>query len=268
MSEDYTDFWVMIATVLPVLGLAVLVVARAQLVNSLSAPRWVLLINASIFAFAISTIIVHFYASLQILAGEWEDTRNWRLLAINAALAAITVLFGLPLMNLAVLALRHPLSRESRFYYRKIARLLREQKRLARKTRRQLFRDYAEMTGTLESAAERLREEPFEPARPITDFAQRRDLIVSAARLVEQGVARGEAERAKIEREILERQERQEEMYANATRQFGRSLWDLFSASIGHTETEDSNGEESTNAAETPKLIVARPAPRPDDPPR
>lgn len=267
--QNHSDYWVTIATVLPVLGLALLLVARAQFGTSLSRPRWSVYFDGLLFGAVLIGVIVQFYAALNILSGAWEDTESWRSWSTSTAFAATAVLFGTPLLNLLMLVFFHPnQTMLGRDYARRVGRDLRRVKRKQKRADRELMKQYAEITTKLESAAVAFRERPFSATRPIAEEVQERKLLVGAASLVEHEIAQNEETRKKSREELREVQKEYDDILLEVRKVFMRSMWSLFSASIGHADPADFSDEEPTSEDATPKLIVARPAPRPDDPPR
>ena len=257
---EHKDFWVTIATVLPVFGLALLLVARAEVARSLTLPRFALALDAILFGATLIQLALSEFISLLILSGEIQETANWRALARSAATWSILVLFMTPLVNLLRMALWRPMvTREGRRALKDIRRSMRSRKRDLRAHRKKLRSQFQQMTDKLEEMASDLREEPFNPRAPISTMVERREWLRSYAWEVEHTVAEGEEGIRKSEGALVKSKESQDDLMMEVRKRQFQFLWSLFSSSIGHSEPQENVNDGDTTSESAPKTLVARP---------
>lgn len=233
-----------IATVLPVLGLALLLVARSHLIDLVEKKRPLAL---ALFPFIVClpSIVVVELVALAALLQPNAIGAYWETVALCVVALHLGLLFWSPLVMLVSVIYGHWFIDGKTFLAsRRAARQVRSSLRKVRRTQREFKKLIVRLTSALDGRAVWLRELPFNPTEPVGLVAARRAKLVSDARDAEFESSRIASKLAELDEEVREVKRQQGARRRNSTNGYARLLLNSFNVSVGHVQASNEGPRE------------------------
>lgn len=239
VTKNTSDFWMAIATVLPVLGLALLLVTRSQLVHSLERK---LPLASALFPFIICLpgVVVVELIALNALLNPTATNVLLETVAMMVVALHVGLLFMSPLVSLIYVTYGHWFAEpRTVLAMRRAKRGVRRNLREMRRTRRTLERLIVRSTNTLARRAVAFREKPFDPGEPVWLITAGRAELVSAFRETEIETSIISEALAKLDKKVREARKQQDSARRNFRNAYARTSLGSFNVSVGHVQILD-----------------------------